>query len=233
MFGKFFLHSLRGQIGFGRSYYSKYSSLWCIFRSWSQYKNNNRRFWYFINKKEARGYIQEHLRDGGENHVDDYPDIEAKVISIHCLRINASEYFLSLLCMIVNVFQAAQMYRYRALKYICKSLFVSVTCWRTCQNMQRSISHSHRNLETHTADQTHTPPVPSGTIFYTTGRSTYPYRCSIASKPLSCTLPGVHVHVCVKLTCHFRLRWSVRSDTAPAPRGYPGVPLSQCGKAEC
>lgn len=97
------------------------------------------------------------MKDGGENHGDDYnPDIEGKAISIHCLRINASEYFLTVLCVMVNVFQAAQMYHYYAVKYICTSLFVSVTCWRTCQNMQRSISHCHRNLEIHTADQTHT-----------------------------------------------------------------------------
>lgn len=53
------------------------------------------------------------MKDGGENHGDDYyPDIEGKAISVHCLRINASEYFLSVLCVIVNVFQAAQMYHY-------------------------------------------------------------------------------------------------------------------------
>lgn len=64
----------------------------------------------------------------------------------------------------VNVFQATQMYHYYAVKYISESLFVSVTCWRTCQNMQRSISNGHRNLEIHIADQTythmHTPPEP-------------------------------------------------------------------------
>lgn len=37
--------------------------------------------WYFRNKKKrARGYSQEHLKDGGENHADDNPDIEANVI---------------------------------------------------------------------------------------------------------------------------------------------------------
>lgn len=33
-----------------------------------------------------------------------------KAISVGCLRINASEYFLRVLYVIVNVFQAAQMY---------------------------------------------------------------------------------------------------------------------------
>lgn len=134
----------------------------------------------------------------------------------------------------VNVFQAAQMYHYYAVKNNSKSVFVSVTCWRTCQNMQRSISHGHRNLEIHIADQTHTHTsrAPWGTIFYTTGQSTYPNWCSI-TKPFSCTLPGVCVRVWVKQTRQFRLRWSARSDPAPAPRGYPSVPLSRCGKAKC
>lgn len=39
--------------------------------------------------------------------------------------------------------------------------------------------------------------------------------------------------VCVKQTCQFRLRWSALSDPALAPRVYPSVPLSRCGKAEC
>lgn len=57
------------------------------------------------------------MKDGGENHGDDYyPDIEGKAISIHCLRINASEYFLSVLCVVMNVFWAAQIYHYIYLK---------------------------------------------------------------------------------------------------------------------
>lgn len=69
-------------------------------------------------------------------------------------------------------------------------------------------------------------------IFYTTGQSTYLYWCS-TTKPLSCTLPWVCVHVCVKQTRQFRLWWLAHSDPAPAPRGYPSVPLSRCGKAKC
>lgn len=53
------------------------------------------------------------------------------------------------------------------------------------------------------------------------------------TKPFSCTLPGVCVRVCVKQTRQFRVKWSACSDPAPAPRGYPSVPLSRCGKAEC
>ena len=53
----------------------------------------------FLKQNRARGNGQEHLKDGGENHGDDYyPDIEGEAISIHCLRINASEYFRSVLC---------------------------------------------------------------------------------------------------------------------------------------
>ncbi len=59
----------------------------------------------YLTENGARGNSQEHLTDGGENHGDDYyPDIEGKTISIHCLRINASEYFLSVRCVIANVF---------------------------------------------------------------------------------------------------------------------------------
>ena len=67
----------------------------------------------------------------GEKHGDDYyPDIEGKAISIHCLRINAREYFLSVLCVIVNVFWAAQMYHYYAVKSFTDIFysFVPVTC---------------------------------------------------------------------------------------------------------
>lgn len=109
------------------------------------------------------------MKDSGENHGDDYyPDIEGEAISNHCLRINATEYFLTVLCVIVNVFQAASIYHYYAVKYISESPFVSVTCWRTCQNMQRSISHSHRKLEIHPSDQTHThlPSLSRGDILH-------------------------------------------------------------------
>lgn len=89
-------------------------------------------------------------------------------------------------------------------------------------------TYSRSNIHTHA----HTSRAPWGTIFYTTGQSTYPNWCSI-TKPLSCTLPGVCVRVWVKQTRQFRLRWSAHSDPAPAPRGYPSVPLSRCGKAKC
>lgn len=108
-----------------------------------------------------------------------------------------------------------------------------------CQNMQRPISHSDRELEIHTADQIHihiihTSWAPLGTIFDTTGSRTYRYWCRI-TKPLSCTLPWVYVRarVCVKQTRQFRLKWWAHSNPALAPRGYPRVPLSRCGKAEC
>lgn len=156
-----------------------------------------------------------------------------KAISIHCPGINASEYFLSELCVIVNVFQAAQMCRYYAVKYICTSLLVSVTCWRTCQNMQRSISRSHRNLEIHTADQTHTHlPSPFRDDILHRRPEHISSTDAVSPKPLSCTLPGVCVRVCAQRRRQFRLRWSARSDPAPAPREYPSVPLSRCGKAE-
>lgn len=163
MLGKFLLHSRRGQIGFRRSEYSKYSSLQCVFRLWSLYETNNRRRFGILETKEGQrqqpGTFERRWWKSWWWLLSRH---WGKAISIHCLRINASEYFLSVLCVIVNVFQAAQIYHYYAVKYITKSLFVSVTCWRTCQNMKRSISHSHRNLEIHTWDQTHThtPPKP-------------------------------------------------------------------------
>lgn len=104
----------------------------------------------------------------------------------------------------------------------------------TCQNMQCSISHIQRNAE-YIQQIKRTPahlPSPLAAISNTTGCSTDPHWCSIA-RPLSCTLPALCVRVCVKQTCQFRLRWLARSSPAPAPRGYPSVPLSRCGKAEC
>lgn len=78
---------------------------------------------------------------------------------------------------------------------------------------------------------THMSWAPSGTTLYTTGQIIYPYWCSI-TKPLSCVLPWVWCES-AKQTRQFRLKWSVCSDLALPPWGYPGVPLSRCGKAEC
>ena len=107
------------------------------------------------------------MKDGGENHGDDYyPDFEGKAISIHCLRINASEYFLSVLCVIVTVFQAAQICHYYAVNYISKSLF------RFCYMLANMPKHATLNLSwsqklrnTYMRSNTHTYthlPSPSG-----------------------------------------------------------------------
>lgn len=77
---------------------------------------------------------------------------------------------------------------------------------------------------------THLPTPVRGDILH--HRPKHIHRGRIPSKPC-------HAHylelVCVwvKQTRQFRLRWSARSDLARAPRGYPSVPLSRCGKAEC
>lgn len=72
--------------------------------------NNRRRLGALETKVSQREQMRdgEALKAGGENHDVDYdPDMGGEAISIHCLRINASEYFLSVVCVDVNVFQAA------------------------------------------------------------------------------------------------------------------------------
>lgn len=122
-----------------------------VIPAWNQYKKE---VWYFWNKIEP------------EATAENIWKTVVKIMVMIITQTSRERQFqftawglmpvsISSVCF-VNVFQAAQMYHYYAVKNNSKSVFVSVTCWRTCQNMQRSISHGHRNLEIHIADQTHT-----------------------------------------------------------------------------
>lgn len=85
-----------------------YSSVRCISRPWSCVKP----IWgglVFLKQKRAKGQ-RTFERWWGKSWWWLLVGIKGKAITVHCLRINASEYFLSVRCVIVNIFQTAQMY---------------------------------------------------------------------------------------------------------------------------
>lgn len=107
--------------------------------------------------------------------------------------------------------------------------------------MQHPISHCDRKLEIHTAGQVHTHthythlmgPFRDDTRHHRLKNISLLMLYHQALVMHTTLAVCARACVCVKQTRQFRLKWWAHSNPALAPRGYPRVPLSRCGKAEC